>query len=46
MISNPLSVDLADFNHDGKLDLLVAGNGGYSSRSVMATELFNCSPAS
>jgi hypothetical protein len=28
MISNPLSVDLADFNHDGKLDLLVAGNGG------------------
>jgi hypothetical protein len=28
MISNPLTVDLADFNHDGKLDLLVAGNGG------------------
>jgi hypothetical protein len=28
LISNPLSVDLADFNHDGKLDLLVAGNGG------------------
>lgn len=27
-ISNPLTVDVADFNHDGKLDLLLAGNGG------------------
>jgi hypothetical protein len=27
-ISNPQTVDLADFNHDGKLDLLVSGNGG------------------
>jgi hypothetical protein len=27
-IANPQTVELADFNHDGKLDLLVAGNGG------------------
>ena len=27
LFQNPVSVDVADLNHDGKLDLLIAGNG-------------------
>lgn len=27
LIPNPTSLDVADFNHDGKLDLVVSGNG-------------------
>lgn len=28
IISNPSTLDVADFNHDEKLDLLICGNGG------------------
>jgi hypothetical protein len=28
-ITNPLTADAADFNHDGKLDLVIGGSGSY-----------------